>query len=100
LELGNDESLKKDDKSETMPPGNSYNQLLKEFASETSFGGISKATLSHGNIRRFVWLLISVICYCFAIMYCFLMVKTFFEKPTKTTVDITHTQVNLYKGIP
>ena len=79
---------------ETTPP-NSFNQELKEFASGTSFGGISKVTLSDGYIRRFVWLLISGTCYGFAIMYCFALVNIFLKKPIKTTVDISYSQVIL-----
>ncbi len=74
-------------------PANSINGLLKEFASDTSFGGISKVTLSDGNIRRFLWLFISVSCYTFAIFYCISLVNTYLERPIKTNVDISYAKV-------
>lgn len=76
-------------------PANSFTVLLKDFASETSFGGISKTTLSDGNIRRLFWLLISVTCYAFTIMYCTELVKTYLNKPISTSIDVTFSKVSL-----
>ncbi|CAB3990401.1 amiloride-sensitive sodium channel subunit gamma-2-like [Paramuricea clavata] len=69
---------------------NSFKKLLKNFASDTSFGGISKATLSDGHIRRFIWFLISATCYGFTIYMCYLLIMTYLEKPIKTSVDISY----------
>ena len=74
---------------------NSFRKLLKNFASDTSFGGISKATLSDGHIRRFIWFLISATCYSFTIYMCYLLILTYLEKPIKTSVDITYEKVSL-----
>mgnify|MGYP002803827811 FL=1 len=71
-------------------PANSFRKLFKNFASDTSFGGISKATLSDGHIRRFIWTLISATCYGFTIYMCYLLIKTYLEKPIKTAVDISY----------
>ena len=72
---------------------NSFRKLLKDFASDTSFGGVSKATLSDGHIRRFIWCLISATCYILTIYMCYLLVQTYLEKPIKTNVDISHEKV-------
>ncbi|CAB4033311.1 amiloride-sensitive sodium channel subunit gamma-2-like, partial [Paramuricea clavata] len=80
---------KPDDRAEKTP-ANSFIVLLKDFASDTSFGGISKITLSDGKIRRFLWLLISVTCYALTIMYCMSLVNNYLDKPIKTTVDISY----------
>ena len=69
---------------------NSFRQLLKQFASDTSFGGISKVTLSDGYIRRFLWALISATCYGFTIYMCYSLIITYFNKPISTIVDITY----------
>lgn len=74
-------------------PVNSFTILLKDFASDTSFGGISKTTLSDGNIRRFCWLLISITCYTFTIKYCMDAVETYLNKPIKTSIDIKFAKV-------
>ncbi len=76
-------------------PANSFRKLLTNFASDTSFGGISKATLSDGHVRRFIWFLISATCYGFTIYMCYLLIKTYLEKPIKTSVDITYEKVSL-----
>ena len=75
-------------------PANSFSKLLKNFASDTSFGGISKATLSEGHVRRFIWCLISATCYGFTIYMCYLLVQTYLKKPIKTSVDISYEKVN------
>lgn len=74
-------------------PANSFRKLLKNFASDTSFGGISKATLSEGHVRRFIWFLISATCYGFTIYMCLLLIQTYLEKPIKTSVDISYEKV-------
>ena len=76
-------------------PANSFRKLFKNFASDTSFGGISKATLSDGHIRRFIWTLISATCYGFTIYMCYLLIKTYLEKPIKTSVDISYEKVSI-----
>lgn len=67
-----------------------FRPLLKDFASDTSFGGISKATLSDGYIRRFVWTLISATCYGFTIYMCYGLIVNYLNIPISTTVDIVY----------
>ena len=74
-------------------PANSFRKLLKNFASDTSFGGISKATLSDGHFRRFIWFLISAVCYGFTIYMCINLIETYLDKPIKTSVDISYEKV-------
>lgn len=73
---------------------NSFRQLLKQFASDTSFGGISKVTLSDGHFRRFVWTLISAMCYGFTIYMCYGLIVNYLDKPISTTVDIAYERVS------
>ena len=76
---------------------NSFKKLFSEFASDTSFGGISKVASSNGIIRRFVWAALSLVCYFFTILMSSAMVHTYIEKPTTTSIRITHVKVNLRK---
>ena len=73
---------------------NSFRKLLKQFASDTSFGGISKVTLSDGHIRRFLWALLSTTCYGFTIYMCYGLIVTYLNKPISTTVDIVYERVS------
>ena len=73
---------------------NSFRKLLKQFASDTSFGGISKVTLSDGHIRRFLWALLSTTCYGFTIYMCYGLIVTYLDKPISTTVDIVYERVS------
>lgn len=79
--------MKKDSK-------NSFRQLLKNFASDTSFGGISKATLSDGWLRRCLWTLISATCYGFTIYMCYSLIAAYIGKPISTAVDISYEKVS------
>ena len=74
-------------------PQNSFRKLFKQFASDTSFGGISKATLSEGHLRRFIWFLISATCYGFTIYMCLQLIETYLDRPIKTEVDIVYEKV-------
>ncbi|XP_028411254.1 amiloride-sensitive sodium channel subunit alpha-like isoform X2 [Dendronephthya gigantea] len=71
-------------------PKNSFRKLFKEFASDTSFGGISKVSSSDSHLRRFIWLLISTTCYGFTIYMCLQLIETFLNRPIKTEVDIVY----------
>ena len=92
---GFDSDSKKHTKSQISEPvektsANSFRKLLKDFASDTSFGGISKATLSDGIVRRLLWTIISATCYGLTIYMCYSLVKTYLDKPIKTAVDIVY----------
>ncbi|XP_028411343.1 amiloride-sensitive sodium channel subunit alpha-like [Dendronephthya gigantea] len=66
-----------------------YQQLLKEFSQESSAGGINKVFSSKPLLIRLIWVLLCVVCYGAMIYLSYIAIKTYFDKPTSTYVEVS-----------
>ena len=71
-----------------------YRKLFKEFSQESSAGGINKVFSSKPIFIRSIWALLCIVCYGAMIFLSYLAVKTYFDKPTSTFIDVSFETVS------
>ena len=80
----------------TKPKAGKYQTLLKEFSQESSAGGINKIFSSKPTLIRSIWVVLCIVCYGAMVFLSFVAVKTYYNNPTSTFIDVSFETVSKY----
>lgn len=81
--------------NEKQKPRPSMRAVLKEFSENTTAHGISQIHIANNWFWRVVWVLAVGAGAAMVIWQSSELCKTFLNKPTKTTIDVSYSQVSL-----
>lgn len=74
--------------------GDRYRQLLREFAENSSAGGVNKVFSSKTLLIRSTWIVLCIACYGAMVFLSYKLLQQYFGNPTATFVDVTFERVS------